>query len=77
MHEVTFDGVTIGETKDTTGNYVVTGTKKGLLIIRGKSPLIEKTKTNFIIYSGDNRTYCGCNNTEFNYIKFNNYRNVY
>ena len=47
MHEVTFDGVTIGETKDTTGNYVVTGTKKGLLIIRGKSPLIEKTKTNF------------------------------
>ena len=33
MYDVTFEGVTLKETKDTTGNYVVTAAQNGLLII--------------------------------------------
>lgn len=50
IHEVTFDGVTIGETKDTTGNYVVTKTVNGLLVIEdteGDESFVSKRLTKF------------------------------
>ncbi|MBR5341385.1 MAG: hypothetical protein IK151_05615 [Erysipelotrichaceae bacterium] len=49
MHDVKFYGVTLGETKDTTGNYVVTKTNDGLLIIEGNTPFVTKSLTDFNI----------------------------
>lgn len=49
MYDIVFDGVTIGETKDTTGNYVVSATQNGLLIIEDddESPIVSKRMTKF------------------------------
>ena len=56
MYDVTFEGVTLNETKDTTGNYVVTATQNGLLIITDGdgSNLIKKELTGF---NGDLASY--------------------
>ena len=56
MYDVTFEGVTLKETKDTTGNYVVTATQNGLLIIMDGevSNLISKELTEF---NGDLASY--------------------
>ncbi|MDO4805775.1 MAG: MBG domain-containing protein [Coriobacteriales bacterium] len=50
IHEVTFNGVTIGETKDTTGNYVVSQTVNGLLVIEdteGDESFVSKRLAKF------------------------------
>ena len=56
MYDVTFEGVTLNETKNTTGNYVVTATQNGLLIItEGVAPdFIKKELTGF---NGDLASY--------------------
>lgn len=47
MYIVEPSGLTLGETTDTTGNYVVTAAKKGLLIIEGEEPILSKRLTKF------------------------------
>ena len=51
-YEVTFSGVTLGQTRDTTGNYVVTGTENGLLTVDPK-PIAYAGETNIsFTYNG-------------------------
>ena len=41
-YDVTLSGVTVNETSDTTGNYVVTETEKGTLLITAQPPIEKK-----------------------------------
>ena len=51
-YPVSFTGVTLNETTDTTGNYVVTETEDGTLLITGRAPL-EKS----LSFSGNEAEY--------------------
>ena len=54
-YDVTFSGVTLNETKDTTGNYMVTGTTDGKLTVTPKAITVKadnKTK----VYDNDSST---------------------
>ena len=51
-YDVTFSGVTVNETKDNDGNYVVTETINGKLIIRQRTDLIVSLEGSSFSYDG-------------------------
>lgn len=42
LHTVELSGVTLGVTRDTTGNYVVTAIEDGLILVAGEDPVLSK-----------------------------------
>ena len=57
-YNVTFSGVTVNTTKDTTGNYVVTGTTNGTLTINPASCTLTANSGTYT-YNGNSRTVSG------------------
>ncbi|MBO7206887.1 MAG: DUF11 domain-containing protein, partial [Kiritimatiellae bacterium] len=57
-YDVTFSGVVIGTTKDTTGNYVVSGTTDGKLVITPAEVTLKANSDNFK-YDGTEKSVTG------------------
>ena len=58
-YDVTFTGVTVNETKDNTGNYVVIGTTVGTLTIKPASVTLIANSRNTDVYDGTEKTVTG------------------
>ena len=64
-YDVTFSGVTVNETKDDTGNYVVTGTTNGKLTISKATPTVTPPTANTLTYTGSAQALVTAGSTDF------------